>query len=226
MNDIYVRCRRVGKRFQSGSEELHVLRGVELSVERGVSLAITGASGSGKSTLLSLIGGLDRPSSGEVLVGDWEVSSLPERLLADYRASAVGFVFQFHYLLKDFSALENVALPAYMRGEARATAFSRARSLLGDMGLADRANHFPSQLSGGERQRAAIARALVNSPGLVLADEPTGNLDEGSAGAVRELLFGLSPRYGATLILVTHDRELAAAADLHYELAGGELHQR
>lgn len=196
---------------------------VSLDVEEGEILALLGPSGSGKSTLLSLIGGLDRASSGELRVGEWLLSSLPERRLAEYRATTVGFVFQFHYLLKDFDAVENVALPAYMRGEPRSSAFERARRLLDDVELGTRLHHFPAQLSGGERQRAAIARALVNAPPLVLADEPTGNLDSASARKVRELLFGLSPRYGTTLILVTHDRELAEQADRRYELQDGCL---
>ena len=224
MSEPLISCRGLGKTFASADEELHVLRDLDFAAEAGASVAVTGASGSGKSTFLSILGGLDRPSSGELRVGAWNLSALPERRLAEFRASTVGFVFQFHYLLKDFDALENVALPAYMRGEPRAQAFEKARILLEDMELGSRLHHFPSQLSGGERQRAAIARALVNSPGLVLADEPTGNLDAASARNVRSVLFGLSARYGATLILATHDRELAAAADFRYELSGGELH--
>jgi lipoprotein-releasing system ATP-binding protein len=225
VSEPLVVCHALGKIFASSAEELHVLRNLDFSAESGSSVAITGASGSGKSTFLSIIGGLDRPSEGELRVGTWNLSSLPERRLAEYRASSVGFVFQFHYLLKDFDALENVALPAYMRGDSRSHSFEKARLLLEDMDLGGRLHHFPSQLSGGERQRAAIARALVNSPGLVLADEPTGNLDEASARNVRNVLFELSARYGTTLILATHDRELAAAADVRYELSGGELHR-
>ncbi len=225
MSEPLIVCQGLRKVFASAAEELCVLGSVDLEVEKGSRVAITGASGSGKSTLLSIIGGLDKASGGKVSVGDWELGSLPERRLAEYRAATVGFVFQFHYLMKDFSALENVALPAYIRGESRKKAFARAASLLEDMGLSERLEHFPSQLSGGERQRAAIARALVNGPSLVLADEPTGNLDAASARNVRDLLFGLSERYGTTLVLVTHDPGLAAAADLRYELSGGVLRQ-
>ncbi|HRY73913.1 MAG TPA: ABC transporter ATP-binding protein [Spirochaetia bacterium] len=223
MSEPILEASGLRKVFASQAEELEVLRGVDLRVEAGSRIAITGASGSGKSTLLSILGGLDRSSSGRLRVGPYELSGLPERRLTEYRAAFVGFVFQFHYLLKDFSALENVAIPAYMRSGDRKAAFERARSLLGDVGLEERLDHYPSQLSGGERQRAAIARALVNSPSLVLADEPTGNLDAASARGVRELLFGLSEKYGTTLVIVTHEPGLAAAAGLRYELADGIL---
>jgi lipoprotein-releasing system ATP-binding protein len=223
MSEPLVECRGLAKTFESAVEELHVLDGLDLSVERGARVAITGASGCGKSTLLSILGGLDRASGGTVRVEDWHLDSVPERELTEYRAKTVGFVFQFHYLLKDFNALENVALPAFMHGERKSEAYARASELLSDMGLGERLDHLPSKLSGGERQRAAIARALINRPSLILADEPTGNLDTQSARAVRELLYGLSQRYGTTLILVTHDHELASEADFRYTLAGGRL---
>jgi lipoprotein-releasing system ATP-binding protein len=223
MSEPLVECRGLEKTFASAAEELRVLKDLELSIDAGCRVAITGASGCGKSTLLSILGGLDRATGGSVRVGDWRLDSVPERNLTDYRAKEVGFVFQFHYLLKDFNALENVALPAYMCGESRREAFARAAALLSDMGLSERLDHLPSKLSGGERQRAAIARALINRPRLVLADEPTGNLDSQSSGAVRDLLFGLSGRYGTTLVLVTHDRALAAQADFQYALADGRL---
>jgi lipoprotein-releasing system ATP-binding protein len=223
MSEPLIRCEALEKVFSSAAEELKVLSGLDLSVEAGSRVAITGASGSGKSTLLSILGGLDLPTGGSAKVAGWDLSLLPERRLAEYRASTVGFVFQFHYLLKDFTALENVALPAYMRGGSKKPAFERAAALLSDMGLGDRLGHFPSQLSGGERQRAAIARALVNSPNLVLADEPTGNLDAASSRNVRKLLFGLSGRYGTTLVVVTHDRAMADEADRAYLLADGVL---
>ena len=225
MSEPLVECRSLEKTFVSAAEELRVLKDLELDIEPGASVAITGASGCGKTTLLSILGGLDRATGGTVRVGDWRLDSVPERNLTDYRAKAVGFVFQFHYLLKDFSALENVALPAYMRGERRSDAFARAAQLLSDMGLAERLDHLPSKLSGGERQRAAIARALINRPSLVLADEPTGNLDSQSSQAVCDILFGLSVRYGTTLVLVTHDRDLAAKADFRYRLRAGKLEQ-
>jgi len=223
MSEALVECRSLEKTFASAAEDLCVLKDLDLSIEAGSRVAITGASGCGKSTLLSILGGLDRATGGSVRVGEWRLDAVPERNLTDYRAKAVGFVFQFHYLLKDFSALENVALPAYMRGERRGEAFARAAELLSDMGLSERLDHLPSKLSGGERQRAAIARALINRPSLVLADEPTGNLDSQSSLAVRDLLFSLSERYGTTLVLVTHDRDLAVQADFQYALAGGKL---
>ncbi len=223
MSDALIRCSGLGKTFKGSAEELVVLRDLDFEVERGKSVAIMGASGSGKSTLLSILGGLDRATTGLAVVGSWDLHAMAERRLSEYRASVVGFVFQFHYLLKDFTALENVALPAYIRGEPRKAAFKRAESLLHDMGLGERLGHFPSQLSGGERQRAAIARALVNKPSVILADEPTGNLDAASASSVRSILFGLCGQYGATLVLVTHDQKLASEADLRYELADGQL---
>jgi lipoprotein-releasing system ATP-binding protein len=223
MSECLVECVGLEKTFASAAEELRVLHGLDLSIEQGSRVAITGASGCGKSTLLSLLGGLDKPSGGSLRVGSLHLETLAERELTDYRAGTVGFVFQFHYLLKDFSALENVALPAYMRGEKKAEAYERAKVLLSDMGLGDRLDHLPGTLSGGERQRAAIARALINKPSLVLADEPTGNLDAASAKAVRDLLFGLADRYGTTLVLVTHDPEFAAQADQRYVLEDGKL---
>jgi lipoprotein-releasing system ATP-binding protein len=223
MNEPLVECGGLEKTFASAAEELRVLDGLDLRIEAGSRVAITGASGCGKSTLLSILGGLDKATGGSIRVGEWKLDSIAERELTAYRARAVGFVFQFHYLLKDFTALENVALPAYMRGEKKKAAEERAAALLSDMGLGERLDHVPSKLSGGERQRAAIARALINSPPLVLADEPTGNLDAASSRTVRELLFGLSGRYGTTLVLVTHDAALSAEADLRYELSGGRL---
>jgi lipoprotein-releasing system ATP-binding protein len=223
MNDSHVLCEGLEKTFTTAAEELRVLKGVNLVVPRSTSVVITGASGSGKSTLLSLLGGLDRPTGGSIAVDGWDLASLPERRLSEYRASAVGFVFQFHYLLKDFTALENVALPAYMNGVPRSKAFERARKLLEEMGLDKRLGHFPSQLSGGERQRTAIARALINGPGLILADEPTGNLDAANAKLVRDLLFSLPAKHGTTLVIATHDPGLASEAEMRVELADGVL---
>jgi lipoprotein-releasing system ATP-binding protein len=223
MSEAMITCAGLGKTFFNQAENLVVLDGLDFTVENGDILAITGPSGSGKSTFLSLLGGLDKPTRGSLTVGSWDLSNLSERRLTDYRGSFVGFVFQFHYLLRDFSALENVALPAHMRGMPRDEALERAAGLLRDVGLQDRMEHFPSQLSGGERQRAAIARSLINDPPLLLADEPTGNLDATNAQVVRDLLFDLVQRRGATLILVTHDMGLAESARHRAELRDRRL---
>jgi len=226
MNEPLVECKGITKVYKTAAEELEILSGIDLVIDAGSSVSIMGASGSGKSTFLSILGGLDIASGGSARVGKYDLVSLSERGLTDYRATVVGFVFQFHYLLKDFSALENVALPAYMRGEPRKKAFKRAEYLLSEMGLGERLRHYPSQLSGGERQRAAIARALVNQPSLVLADEPTGNLDAANADSVKELLFGLSSRLGTTLVIVTHDPTMSALTERNYILASGRLTQK
>jgi ABC-type lipoprotein export system ATPase subunit len=211
------------KSFPNGLEQLQVLRDVHLSITAGETVSITGESGSGKSTLLSLIAGLDAPDEGEIIVGEDRVDQLQERGLTRYRALTVGLVFQFHYLLRDFSAVENVMLPALMQGWTRDEARERARELLKDVGLADRDGHLPQQLSGGERQRVAAARALINDPTLVLADEPTGNLDDYHSQRVEDTLFGLVEDYGKTLLVVTHNPALAARAGRTFHLEGGCL---
>ncbi|MCE1196968.1 ABC transporter ATP-binding protein [bacterium] len=218
-----VRCVGLVKNFASKAETLRVLQGVDLELPPASSCSIMGASGSGKSTLLSILGALERFDSGEVTVGGHRLHELQERELPGFRSGVVGFVFQFHYLLKDFTALENVALPAFMAGASRAAAWARADFLLAKVGMAERKDHYPSELSGGERQRAAIARALINNPKVILADEPTGNLDAANAEAVRELMFGLPGLSGAAVILATHDRGMAEAADYRFHLAGGRL---
>lgn len=224
--EAMIECHGLCKRFATEAEELTILDDLELEVLRGQSVAIMGPSGSGKSTLLSILGGLDKPSCGSVIVAGLELAGLGASGLTAYRGSTIGFVFQAHYLLKDFDALENVALPAYMAGLPRKQAFERARSILVDVGLEDRLHHLPAHLSGGEKQRAALARALVNAPPLLLADEPTGNLDGVNAAAVRSLLLSLPGKYGTTLVLVTHDPHFADAADRSYELSGGKLTPR
>jgi lipoprotein-releasing system ATP-binding protein len=186
-------------------------------------VAITGESGSGKSTLLNILGGLDRCDSGSVNVGGIEICGLSESSLTGYRSRRVGFIFQFHYLLKDFTALENVMLPAYMAGMKKKEALEKARALLADVRMEDRLKHFPSQLSGGERQRVAVARSMVNNPDLVLADEPTGNLDPGNSAVVAELLYAGAEKRGKTLIVVTHDETVARRARVRYTLEGGVL---
>lgn len=223
MNEPTVLLNMVCKTYRSGSEDLRVLRDVNLSAADGESIAVVGASGCGKSTLLNLIGGLDRADSGSIMSCGYQVDRLGERALTSYRSAGVGFVFQFHYLLKDFSALENVMLPLVMRGTSRRKASIAAAGLLEQVRVADRSSHFPAQLSGGERQRVALARALINDPRLILADEPTGNLDEDHKAMVAELLFSLTSDAGKTLILVTHAGDLADRADRTLRLSEGQL---
>jgi lipoprotein-releasing system ATP-binding protein len=223
MSEPLLSVRSLVRSFEAGGERLEVLRGVELEVEEPTSIAVTGESGSGKSTLLSLVGGLDRPTSGSVFVDGADITVLDETELSAYRSRHVGFVFQFHFLLADFTALENLLIPGLLASRSAAAARARARGLLADVGLANRAGAYPLELSGGERQRVAVARALMNRPRLILADEPTGNLDERNARMVEDLLFPLVAREGCVLLLATHDRALAARAERHYGLAGGVL---
>ena len=221
----------LAKVYETPAERLSVLRDVNLAVAEATIVAITGESGCGKSTLLNLVGGLDYPTSGRVVVSGIEVSALPEIELSRYRNTGVGFIFQFHFLLRDFTAMENVMMPALVgrRPGSAEGAFrprelrERARRLLFDVGLEKRADAYPLELSGGERQRVAVARALVNDPPLILADEPTGNLDEKNARIVEELLFELVRKYSRTMMLVTHDTGLAGRADRSLVLGGGVL---
>jgi lipoprotein-releasing system ATP-binding protein len=218
---VLVRVSDLVKTYLSGAETLHILQGLSFTVKRGTSVAVTGASGSGKSTLLNILGGLDRCDSGSVVVGGTEIAGLSESALSAYRRHRVGFIFQFHYLLKDFTALENVMLPAYIAGAKKKDALEKARLLLRDVRLEDRQRHYPGQLSGGERQRVAVARSLVNDPDMVLADEPTGNLDAQNSAQVAELLYAGVEKWGKTLVVVTHDQNLAERAGLRYTLENG-----
>ena len=211
------------KTYISDSEKLTILNGLNLEVEASSKIAIVGESGSGKSSLLNIIGGIDKPTSGSVVAGRWKVSELSEKEISEYRSSFIGLIFQFHYLLKDFTALENVCMPALIAGHNKKHAEEMARQLLEDVGVADRMNHLPSQLSGGERQRVAAARALINNPELILADEPTGNLDPANAEKIGDLLFSMVEKYKKTLILVTHDMKLAEKADKNYRIVEGRL---
>jgi lipoprotein-releasing system ATP-binding protein len=211
------------KNYVSGAETLRILTGINFEVEKGCTAAVTGQSGSGKSTLLNIIGGLDHCDSGSVRVGGEEISGLSESALALYRRKRIGFIFQFHYLLKDFTALENVMLPAYMGGMRKKEALEKARSLLSEVRLEERTDHYPSQLSGGERQRVAVARAMINDPDMILADEPTGNLDRKNSGLVAELLYGEAEKWGKALIVVTHDESVAARARFRFTLEKGVL---
>ena len=211
------------KKYITDIEELTVLKNLNLTVEEGSKLVIAGESGSGKSTLLNIIGGIDSATSGTVTAGKWDVTNLNEAEMSEYRSDFIGLIFQFHYLLKDFTALENVYMPALIAGVSKKEALERAKSLLNDVGISERMNHLPSQLSGGERQRVACARALINNPTLILADEPTGNLDPANAEKIGDLLFSLSDKYKKTLILVTHDMKLAEKGDKLFRIVEGHL---
>lgn len=225
-DNAVLRACAVQKSFTQGPVRLDVLRGVSLEVRRGERVAILGVSGSGKTTLLQLLGGLDLPSAGEVRIGGRVMSELDDAERGELRNRAVGFVYQFHHLLPEFTALENVAMPLLVRRLPAAQAFGAARAMLARVGLAARERHRPAQLSGGERQRAAVARALVTRPQLVLADEPTGNLDGANALQVFELMLELNRELGTSLVIVTHDERLAARMDRRVVLEGGALTER
>lgn len=225
MTDVVLEARAVTKNFQQGPVQLDVLRGVNVAINAAERLAIVGASGSGKTTLLQILGGLDRPTTGQVLVDGRDIHSLSERERGELRNHALGFVYQFHHLLPEFSALENVAMPLLVRRMATSEAKDRAREILTRVGLGERLTHRPHQLSGGERQRAAVARALVTQPKLVLADEPTGNLDGKNAEQVFELMLELNRERKTSLVVVTHDLRIAARMERALEITGGMLRE-
>lgn len=215
----------VSKMYKSGDSKLLILEELDFSLNQGDSVAVTGKSGSGKSTLLHLAGGLDRPTRGEVSFLGRPLGKMNDRDLSEFRNRHVGFVFQAHILLDDFSALENVCIPALIKGEMQRKVIKRAKSLLERVGLADRMDHRPKKLSGGERQRVAICRALINDPELLIADEPTGSLDEESSSDIESLLFDLVQEQGRTLLLVTHDMQLARRCSLVYLLHNRALEE-
>lgn len=221
--EVLIRITDLHKSYYDGEVELRVLQGINLDVYKSELLAIVGASGVGKSTLLHIIGTLDRPTAGHVLYDEDDVFNLPDKDLAGFRNKEIGFVFQFHHLLPEFTALENVAMGALITTPNHKTVYKEAEALLDYVGLAERCLHYPSQLSGGERQRVAIARALINQPRVVLADEPTGNLDRRSSETVLELLWDLNAKSGQAFIIVTHNQELAQQVDRIVQLVDGKV---
>ena len=226
MNDVVLEATGVTRTFRQGPIDLTVLQGVNFRVRAGERIAIIGASGSGKTTLLQILGGLDRPTAGIVKIAGSDIHSLDEKPRGELRNRTLGFIYQFHHLLPEFSALENVAMPLLVRRTPRREAEQSARAILERVGLGARLIHRPHELSGGERQRAAVARALVTNPRIVFADEPTGNLDGGNAESVFELMLQLNRELATCLIVVTHDRRLAARMDRILELEAGNLLER
>jgi len=211
------------KVYEETGERLEILRGVDFAIYPGETVAITGASGAGKSTFLNLLGALDRPTQGTIHFKGQDISRFGERERDLYRANHLGFVFQFHHLLPEFTALENVMLPARIQGQSEAQCKKMAQELLDTVGLAQRLKHLPAELSGGERQRVAVARALMKRPDLVLADEPSGNLDEHNSEKLHQLFRELNQRYGQTFLIVTHDRHLASLASRRVHMSGGRM---
>ena len=217
--------KNITKRFpgEAGNEPLTVLDNTSIAIEKGSIVTVVGASGCGKSTLLHILGGLDQPDSGSVLWENNPIYDMSKQDLAGFRNKKLGFVFQFHHLLPEFTAIENIMMPALIHGDGEADAHQRAMNLLQDFGIPGRAEHRPTQLSGGEQQRVAMARALINNPDLILADEPTGNLDEKNTDILLKLLFDLRTKEDVSILLITHEKDIAARSDIIYELSKGKL---
>lgn len=213
----------LAKNIRKSFGELEVLKGVDLSIAKGEIVSIVGPSGAGKTTLLQILGTLDKANEGEVLVNDTDFHKLSEKQLAAFRNKHIGFIFQFHQLLPEFTALENVLIPAYIAGQNTKTATARAKELLSYLQLSERMEHKPAELSGGEKQRVAVARALINAPSLILADEPSGSLDSKNRDELHKLLFDLREKFGLTIVIVTHDKELAALSDRVIEMKDGRI---
>ena len=213
----------IAKNIRKSFPGLEVLKGIDLEIAKGEVVSIVGSSGAGKTTLLQILGTLDRSSSGVLSIGGTEISGLSSNKLADFRNANIGFVFQFHRLLPEYTALENAMIPSWIAGESDSVAREKAEALLNDLGLGHRLNHLPSELSGGEQQRVAVARALVNKPSVLLADEPSGNLDSENASQLHDLFFKLRDQLGITVIIVTHNEELASRADRTLRMADGVI---
>lgn len=218
-NTIMIDIKGITKSFG----RLQVLKGIDLRINKGEVVSIVGPSGAGKTTLLQIIGTLDKPDSGEIIIDGTDVSKLGKKKLAEFRNRHIGFVFQFHQLLPEFTALENVMIPAFISGASKSEAKRRAKELLDFMGLAERAGHKPNELSGGEKQRVAVARALVNNPAVILADEPSGSLDSKNKAELHQLFFDLRDKFGQTFVIVTHDESLAKITDRTIEMRDGQL---
>jgi len=226
-NSIILEAKNIYKSYQTVKNvRLEILKSVSIEIEENKISVIIGASGAGKSTLLHLLGGLDKPDSGEVIFNDTNIHKLSDDKLALFRNNNIGFVFQFHHLLPEFTALENIMIPQMINGISEKKASEKAKDLLNETGLTDRANHKPAELSGGEQQRVAVARALANNPPLILADEPTGNLDSANSTILQDLFKNLKNKLNKTFVIVTHNRELISLADNLYEMKDGIIHKK